>query len=225
MAREFNRNMFIMLLAIMIGAIIITYFIADIIRRSEAEIYEERIGVVISEKNIFENQSKNFTDRFIKSLGYLDVSREDRAEGNSYFDFAANIWYPNGQYQKVIDNCTLAMESYLIGNENFLNTKNFFNDALAYSFDVKYTNIINIYLNLSQSGANICLLRYNASLYLRNIAENLSLFGNETNVSVLLDLFNETNELYMVELGIYYELIEEIEDEYGKYFNPIREIA
>jgi hypothetical protein len=27
----------------------------------------------------------------------------------------------------------------------------------------------------------------------------------------------------MLELGIYMELTEEIEDEYGKYFNPIRE--
>ncbi|GAI56025.1 unnamed protein product, partial [marine sediment metagenome] len=34
MERLFTKNMFVMLLSIMIGAIIITYFVADIVYRS-----------------------------------------------------------------------------------------------------------------------------------------------------------------------------------------------
>jgi hypothetical protein len=115
------------------------------------------------------------------------------------------------------------MESYLFGKENFLNTKDFFDDALVFSLEAKYTSIIELYKKLSQSGANICMLRYNASLYLRNIAENLSLYGAGANVTELLELFNETTEMYNEELGVYNEITDEIEDEYGKYFNPIRE--
>ena len=37
MAREFTKNMFVMLVAIMVGVFIITYFVADIINRSKIE--------------------------------------------------------------------------------------------------------------------------------------------------------------------------------------------
>ena len=65
MAREFNRNMFIMLLAIMIGAIIITFFIADIVNRSKLETltteYEAEITTISS-------KSENFTSYFLKFI-------------------------------------------------------------------------------------------------------------------------------------------------------------
>ena len=43
MARLFDRNMFIMLLTIMIGALLVTYFFADIVRRTEVESLESQI--------------------------------------------------------------------------------------------------------------------------------------------------------------------------------------
>ena len=58
MAREFNRNMFIMLLAIMIGIIIITFFAADIIKRSEIETLQSEHTVEI--KGI-QSRNENFT--------------------------------------------------------------------------------------------------------------------------------------------------------------------
>ena len=223
LARIFDRNMFIMLLSIMIGAIIITYFVADIARRSEIESYQEQIEDITTEKNVFENKSKNFTDHIFKSLGSLDFSREYRSSADSYYDVAALIWYPNGEYEKVIVNCTSAMEDYLLGYENFLNTKGFFNDTIKYSTDVKYTSIINIYKKLSHSGANICLLGYNASKLLISLAENLSLHGNDTNVSELLELYNESLLLLEQEFGFYMGLLDELEEEYAKFFNPVRE--
>jgi hypothetical protein len=223
LVRIFDRNMFIMLLSIMIGAIIITYFVADIARRSEIESYQELIQDITTEKNVFENKSKNFTDHIFKSLGSLDFSREYRSSADSYYDVAALIWYPNGEYEKVVVNCTSAMEDYLLGYENFLNTKSFFNDTIQYSTDVKYTSIINIYKKLSQSGANICLLGYNASKLLKELAENFSLYGNNTNVSALLELYNESLLLLEQGLGFYMDLLDELEEEYETYFNPVRE--
>ena len=42
MVKEFDRNMFIMLLAIMIGVVIITYFAADIMKNIEMSKKEKR---------------------------------------------------------------------------------------------------------------------------------------------------------------------------------------
>ena len=67
MAREFNRNMFIMLFAVMIGVILITYFVADIARRSEIEALTGEIETITTEKETFEARSINFTDYFMKS--------------------------------------------------------------------------------------------------------------------------------------------------------------
>ena len=223
LARIFDRNMFIMLVSIMIGAIVITYFVADIARRSEIESYQEQIEDISTEKNVFENKSKNFTDHIFKSLGSLDFSREYRSSADSYYDVAALIWYPIGEYEKVIVNCTSAMEDYLLGYDNFLNTKVFFNDTIKYSTDLKYNSIIDIYKSISQSGANICLLGYNASKLLKELAENFSLYGNDTNVSELLDLYNETLLFLGQELGFYMGLLDDLEEEYATYFNPVRE--
>lgn len=227
MAKEFDRNMFIMLLSVMVGAIIITYFAADIIRQSEfdkeRESYIDQIESVTTEKNKFENKSKNFTGFFLKSLGSLDLSREDRATANSYFDLASKIWYPQKEYQKVIDNCTKAMERYLITYENFLNTKTFFNDTKEYVYQDNYLSILDIYVDLSQSGARLAMYRYNSSRYLKQIAENLSSIGEEANVSELLEMYNESNALYGQELLLFNELKDAIESEYGKLFNPNRE--
>lgn len=228
MAREFNRNLFIMLLSIMVGAILITFFAADIVKQSQFDIerkqYAQEISDVTTEKNIFENRSRNFTDHFFKSLGSLDLSREDRSQANSYFDFAASIWYPAREYQKVIDNCTLAMQSYLDAYDNFLDTKTFFNDTKAYTDEAKYITILDIYIGLSDAGANISLLRYDSCKYLIYIAENLSLYA-DANITDLENLFNETEALYFEALGLYNDLIDEIEYEYSRFFNPDRETA
>ena len=231
MPKEFNKNMFIMLLSIMVGAVIITYFYADIERRSEIDTYKEEIKTITSEKEYITSQSKNFTDNFFKSLGSLDLSREYRSEGNTFFDLAANINYPQKEYDRVIENCTEAMVQYIISYENFLDTKGYFNDTKAYTkafsgVDAEtYIGIINLYIDLSQSGANLCMLRYNASKYLIYIAENLSLYGESANITELFELYNITkDELYFEELFIYNGIKEEIENEYGKFFNPIREV-
>jgi hypothetical protein len=215
--------MFIMLISIMIGVVLITFFVADIMRRSEIEGYQEEIQTISTERQLFEQMSRNFTDHFFKSIGSLDLSREYRAEGNTYFDLAASLWYPQGEYEKVMQNCTFSMDSHMLAYQNFLNTRLFFNQTRAFTSEERYLSIINLYMDLSQSGAKMSMLRYNASSYLYSIAENMSLYGDDVNVSELLELFNMTNDEYVQELEVYNEIIEEIESEYGKFFNPVRE--
>lgn len=212
-----------MLVAIMVGVILITFFIADIMRRSEIEGYQKEIVTINIEKQLIEARSKNFTDYFFKSIGSLDLSREYRADGNTYFDLAATLWYPQGEYEKIMENCTLSMETHMLAYENFLNTRTFFDDTKSFTSDEKYLAIIGLYMDLTLSCAKMSMLRYNASNILYFIAENLSLYGENDNVFILLELFNQTNALYDQEFEEYSDILDEIESEYGKFFNPIRE--
>ena len=228
MAREFDRNMFIMLLSIMIGAIIITYFAADIVRRSEIESLTTEIET-IEERNI------NFTDHFMKSSVLLDSAKDDRAFGNYHFDLAF-LWYNSALSEKnsstmelyknrTIDNCTNAMPNYLNSNNNFEEAKGSFNDTKAYTSYDKYIEILDLYVNLTGSGAKLAMLRYNASVYLKYLAENLTLINGTVtyleNVSELMDLFNETLDAYDEELEVYEEY-KDVIDEY-EFFEEIRE--
>jgi len=227
MAREFDRNMFIMLLAIMIGAIVITFFVADIINRSKIETLNIKHT---EEMETMAGKNLNFTNHFMKSSVLLDASREDRAYGDYHFDLAF-LFYNTAlseenssiieSYQaRTIDNCTNAMEKYLISHENFVSAKGFFNDTKTYTSYEKYLEILDLYIGLTGSGAKLTMLRYNASKYLKYMAENLTKIGGLTNISELMDMFNQTMDLYEQESGEYDDCKEKI-DEY-EFFDEIR---
>jgi hypothetical protein len=231
MVREFNRNMFIMLLAIMIGVIVITFFIGDIVNRSKVETlttqYEAEITTV-------KDKSENFTSSFIRSTVVLDQAREDRALGNYHFDLAF-LWYSSALEEKNssqfelykvrgIDNCTNSMPNYYYSQLNFLEAKVYFNDTKFYTDVEKYHNILDLYIELTGSGSKLTMLRYNASKYLMYLIENLTFVEDGVmflgNVTELLALLEGTMGDYEGELGEYEELQDEI-DEY-EFFEEIR---
>jgi len=216
----------------MIGAIIITYFVADIVYQSNIRTLKETHTIEIE---TIEERNINFTDRFVKSSVILDSAREDRASGNYHFDLAF-LWYNSALSEKnssimelyknrAIDNCTNAMPNYLNSNNNFEEAKDFFNDTKTYTSYDKYIEILDLYVNLTGSGAKLAMLRYNASVYLKYLAENLTLINGTVtyleNVSELMDLFNETLDAYDEELEVYEEY-KDVIDEY-EFFEEIRE--
>ena len=228
MARLFDRNMFIMLLAIMIGAIVITFFVADIVNRSKIDTLQSVHDVEIKD---IESKNENFTSRFIESSVILDHAREDRAFGNYYFDLAF-LWYQSALSEKnvtmfglyktwVIDNCTKAMSEYLNSNKNFEKGKECFNTTKNYTSYSKYLQILDLYVNLTDSGSKLTMLRYNAVEYMIYLVEHLEInivnntvyVGYSENVSEILDLFNEIMEdLYPEELDNYNDYLTEIDD-------------
>lgn len=229
----FSRNMFIMLITIMIGAIVVTFFIADIVNQSKINnlTFEHTTEMeTIEERNI------NFTSIFLESLVLLDSSREDRAFGNYHFDIASLFYYraliENDKlkmelYKNItIDNCTKAMLKYSISNLNFRSTSYLFNNTKIYTDYNNYLKLIDIYINLTKSGEKLTMLRYNSSKYLRQIAENLTYVNGSAflgNVSDLLDLFNESMMMYGEELVSYEEFEEEIDEYSIEGFSPKRE--
>jgi hypothetical protein len=214
-----------MLLAIMIGVIIITYFIGDIVNRSRLDTlttyYEGEITTV-------KGKSENFTSNFIRSTVVLDQAREDRALGNYNFDLAF-LWYQsalkedNGTlfylYKEWgIDNCKGAMPNYIYSKLNFIEAQSFFTDTKSYTDVEKYIEILDIYIDLTGTGAKLTILRYNASQYLMWLLENLTFDENAgaalflENMSGLMGLFEDVMSEY-----------EDIVEEYDEYQDEIDE--
>lgn len=235
MARLFDRNMFIMLLSIMIGAIIITYFVADIASRTIWE--EKEKGYKVEIKDI-KGKSENFTSLFLKSNVLLDQAREDRAFGNYHFDLGF-IWYKSALSEinsslmdlyklRGIENCTYAMPYFISSNEEFIEAKKYFNLTKDFTDVEKYKTMLDLYVNLTISGSKLTILRYNASQYLIYLIENLT-FNFETNdvvylenMTEILGLFEMVIMEYNSEAGNYEEIQDEI-DEY-EFFDENRKI-
>jgi len=233
MVRVFDKNMFIMLLAVMIGFVTITYFMADIVHQSTIDsLNAEHFTEIetIEEKNI------NFTSNFLESSVLLDSAREDRAFGNYHFDLAS-LFYSSALSGKnisimelhkniTIDNCTKAMPIYYNSHLNFKSSSNFFNNTKKYTDYSNYLELLDLYVNLTESGAKLTMLRYNASKYLKYLTENITVINGSAgieNISNLMDLFNETMIMYGNALDIY-EGYENDIDEYDiEGFSTIRE--
>ena len=222
MAREFTRNLFIMLIAIMVGIILITFMLADVMRRSQLE------SLTVEHKTEIQTLTRtneNFTDHFLQGSLKIDSAREAREVGNYYFDFAL-FWYTNAVknttetfIHQCIQNCTSAAEDYMDSYQKFGLAKPFFTEAKTFTNKSKYIEVLGYYMTFADSGQYITSLRYNASLFLKHIAENLSL-GNTANVSMLLALFNQTEALYQSGSQEYQDQKDEI-DGYI-FFNEIR---
>jgi hypothetical protein len=216
-----------MLFAIMIGAIVITFFAADIVNRSKIEQLTTEHVVEIEDINA---KNENFTNYCLQGSITMDSAREIREVGNYYFDFAL-FWYNNALknvnssfIQQCVDNCTAAMEKYLASYESFGKSKPYFETAETYikneSRYLRYSAILSYYIGFAEAGQNITLLRYNASNYLKSAAENLSL-GNMENLTMLMENFNQTLILYQQGLQGYTDFKNKV-DGY-LFFDEIRE--
>ena len=234
MARVFDRNMFIMMFSIMLGFVIITYFVADIMHTSQLDqLTSEHTTEIetIEENNIF------FTTSFLESSVLLDSAREDRAFGNYHFDLARlfyisalsenNVTIMEDYKSNCISNCSEALPKYYNAHLNFELAASFFNSTKQYTDYDSYLELLSLYINLSSSGSKLTLLRYNATTYLTMLSENITFIDNavvfEQNVTELLEMFNVT----MAACGAAaaeYEEIQDLIDEYNiEGFSTIRE--
>ena len=187
-----------MLISIMAGVIIITYFVGDIMNRSKIDTLTQQYIVEIEDLT---SRNENFTNYFLQGIVKIDSAREVREVANYYFDFAL-YWLNNplinksgNLTQKCVENCTYAMQNYLSSHQSFEKSRPYFINARNYTNNSRYLEVIGYYIGFSQAGNNITLLRYNASDYLRRAAENLS-SGNVENVTLLRQMFNVTEQAY-----------------------------
>ena len=211
MGREFDRNLFIMLLAIMIGAVIITYFVADLVNQSKIETATSQLAEEhIVEIGDINSKNENFTDNFLQGSVKMDSAREIREVGNYHFDLSARIWYPQEEYQRVINNCTEAMVKYQASKQKFTDSKPYFIAAITFTDNPSYIGVLAYYIDFANSGVNITQLRYETTEYLMYAAENLSM-GNSENATLLLENFTTLDAMYgemLQEYNQYKDLID-----------------
>jgi hypothetical protein len=224
MAREFTRNMFLMLISIMVGAVIITFFAADIVNRSKIDTLNIQHITEIGDLNA---KNENFTNYYLQGSIKMDSAREIREVGNYYFDFGL-YWFNNALATtnknltiQCIKNCTDAMAQYLASYENFGKSQPYFEKAKTYTNNTRYLEVLGYYIGFAHAGQNITMLRYNASNYLRRAAENLS-SGHMENVTTLLQNFTVIETAYQGAVKQYQDYQGQI-DGY-LFFSEIREI-
>jgi hypothetical protein len=231
MVRIFDRNMFIMLSAIMVGVVIITYFVGDIVNRSKIETLTLEHATEITDLS---SRNENFTDNFLQGSIKLDAAREKREVANYYFDLAM-LWYNTAlvednetqftiYQQGVIDNCSIAITNYQITFQGFDDAWPYFEEAKSFTDRDKYLEVLGFYTAFAQSGKNLSLLRISSCTYLTQIAENLTVYSDLTideNLTALISLFDESVTMYETELGAYEDLKGQIDDYI--FFDEIRE--
>jgi len=230
-----NKNMVLLYTLIFIIGIVATYFAVNTINSGKINEMSDNINeletIVKTKNNEIESlrqDGENFTYHLLESMSLLDVSREIRANGNLFFDYAARIWFPQGKYQKVINNCSKAMNNYSSASEKFDLAEEYFFNTKSYTNVSSYQNILDLYIELSHSGYKLSMLRYNASVLISEIAEKLLNESYSENNTDLIGEFNVTlmqfDSMYQQALTQNQEIINEIEEEYGEFFNPNRKI-
>jgi len=235
MARIFDKNMFVMLLSVMIGVIVITFFVADILKNSELEQQAEEYEVEIED---IQTRNLNLLSNILSSIGDLIRSNNYRTEGNYHFDLAT-IWYSTAlsetnltemeNYKSLIYSaCEDAAFNYNLSNVNYEVANIKFQSVLSQSTEEFY-DLISLYVNLTAKGSELAGLRVDSSKYLRYLAENMTIKNNSvtfaTNMTDIQEFFNNTEGLIQDLEILYNELEEEIEREYNIIgFSEIREI-
>ena len=235
MTSSYNKKNIVTIITLIIIFSLITYFVSFTIYNSEINlIYELHNNEIKS----IEEKNNNFNNVFLESLILEDSSNRDRLLGDYYFDLA-RIFYNEtlnqndeikmNEYKNITNsNCEKAINVYLISSENYKLSKIFFNKSKNYTENINYLNLIDIYINLTNSGEKLSLYGYNLSILLKQLTENITYIDgsiDQGNVTIILNLYYQNLTYYNQEILNYEELLDDIEefDLFG--FNPNREPA
>ena len=229
----YNKKNITIIITLIIISVLITYFISYTFHNSEIE-YLNKLH--LDEIQSIEEKNNNFNNVFLESLILEDSATRDRLLGNYHFDLAL-IYYNEtlnqndeikmNEYKNITNsNCEIAIKVYLISSQNYKISNTFFNKSKNYTENINYLNLIDIYINLSKSGEKLSMYRYNASIILKKLSENITYIdgsADQGNVTILLTLLNQNISKYNEEIQIYDTLQDYIEkfDIFG--FNPNRE--
>jgi len=228
-----RKNLVIILITLILIIFLILYFFTYNIYNSEIEYLNKSH---LDEIQSIEEKNNNFNNIFLESLILEDSSTRDRLLGNYHFDLAIifhnetlnqNDEIKMNEYKNITNtNCEIAIKSFLISSQNYKISNTFFNKSKKYTENINYLNLIDIYINLTNSGERLSMFRYNASILLKQLTENITYIdgsADQGNVTIILNLFYQNLTNYDQEIEIYEELLDDIEefDLFG--FNPNRE--
>ena len=229
----YNKKNITIIITLIIISVLITNFISYTYHNSEIQ-YLNKLH--LDEIQSIEEKNNNFNNVFLESLILEDSATRDRLLGNYHFDLALLFYNETlkqndeikmNEYKNITNsNCDIAIKTYIISSQNYKISKTFFNKSKNYTENINYLNLIDIYINLTKSGEKLSIYRYNASILLKQLSENITYIDGSTdqgNVTIILNLFYQNLTYYNEEIITYEELLDDIEefDLFG--FNPNRE--
>jgi hypothetical protein len=227
-----RKNLFLLLMSLIIIICLIGYFVSYNSHNSEIEKLNK---LHLDEIQSIEEKNNNFNNVFLESQILEDSATRDRFLGKYHFDLAL-IFYNEtlnqnneikmNEYKNMTNsNCEIASKVYLTSSQNYKISNTFFNKSKSYTENINYLKVIDIYIELTKSGEKLSLYRYNSSILLKQLTDNITYIDglvDQGNVTIILNLLYQNLTYYNQELIIYEELLDEIEeiDLFG--FNPNR---
>jgi len=217
-----KKNIIIIIITFVITFSLITYFVSYKIHNSEIENLNE---LHLNEISTIEEKNNNFNNVFLESLILEDSATRDRLLGNYYFDLALFLYNETlnqidqikmNEYQNMTNsNCDIAIKTFFTSSQNYKSSSIFFNNSKKYTDNINYIKLIDIFINLTNSGEKLSMFRYNASILLKQLTENITYidgFANQGNVTIILNLFYQNISNYNLELETYETLLDDIEE-------------
>lgn len=233
MSLFYDKKNITIIIALIIIFCLITYFVSNTIHNSEIEKINK---LHLTEIESIEEKNNKFNNIFLESLTLEDSATRDRLMGNYYFDLALfqyNLTLNEIDEKKMNDyknmtksNCNIAIETYYISSQNYMSSSIFFKNSIKYTENINYINLIELYINSTKSGEKLSMYRYNASILLKQLTENITYIDgsvDQGNVTILLNQFYQNISNYDEELQIYETIQEDIEEFDILGFNTDRE--
>jgi hypothetical protein len=232
MSKIKNKTNFTIII-IIIATLFTTYFITDILHKSEIE---DINLFFLNEIDQIQDNNLNFNNIFLESIKLYEISSNDRLLGNYQFDISYFFYneslkqlskFEMNNYKNIsLDRCDKAKNYFYISNLNYENSKLLFNNSKKYAINDNFLKMIDLYIKLTESGSKLTQYLHNSSYYLNQMIENITYingFADKGNITIILRLFNENLTNYNNELLVYKNLENDIElfDIFG--FNPKRE--
>jgi len=222
MSLSYNRNNIIIIITLIIIFSLVTYFVSYSIHNSEIMNLNK---LHLAELESLEEKNNNFNNIFLESLTLEDISTRDRLLGNYYFDLAFFLYNVtleeideiklNENKNKTFINCDNAQTAFYISSQNYKSSSIFFNNSKKYTDNINYLKLIDLYIDSVKSGEKLSMFRYNASILLKQLTENITYIdgvANQGNVTIILNLFYQNISNYNLELETYETLLDDIEE-------------
>ncbi|HEC94716.1 MAG TPA: hypothetical protein ENI45_01970 [Thermoplasmatales archaeon] len=207
--KEFDVNLFVLFLALMIVAVTMTYIIGDYTNKAKIRTLTIRYEYEIS--NIT-TRTEKFFDNYSKALTYIDVARSDLKNALYHFDLA-QYQLNEGDYRNISSSCDAALYYYNSSNHVFTKSLAFIVNSQSHTPQA-YEELLTYYLNYTSAGINLTIAGKKMVSALSSAAEYYSQ-GKTTKGDDSLALLNTLKEEYDDYQSLFEQSLLAIKDFYG----------
>ncbi len=207
--KKFDVNLFVLLLAVMLVSITMTYILADYRNRTAMHTLTVRYEYEIS--NITA-KTERFFDNFSIALNYIDIARSDMENGLYHIELS-KYYLETGSYNLSKNEGKGAFYYYNESNR-------FFNSSIPRIISAKphatgdYQILMDLYMNYTNIAKNLTMIGKEMSTE-SSSASSMYLEGNSGNGEKMFDNFLDTYGEYKNYTKMYDDALLAIKNFYG----------